>query len=153
MGRTSVTTTLIVTCVLLLAAAAAAQEVEEKPLKFEQVMTSDGDALFAELCAVCHGTTGKGDGPAVQALAIAVPDLTMLAAGNGGSYPAQRVEKVITGEKETAAHGSRDMPMWGPAFSEVRPAWGQARGKKFAQLRIRNLVEYIGTLQVVPEKN
>lgn len=150
MRRATVGVGLAVVCVFLLVATAGAQEVEKEPLKFEQVMTSDGDALYAELCAVCHGATGKGGGPAATALAIEVPDLTALAAGNDGVYPAGRVEKAITGEWTTSAHGSREMPMWGRAFSDVRPERGPAPGRNFAKLRIRNLTKYIETLQVKP---
>lgn len=150
MKRASVVITLIAICALLSAAAAVAQEVTEKPLSYRQVKTSDGAALYGELCAVCHGATGKGDGPAAQALAITVPDLTALAAENGGIYPAQQVERTITGETETAAHGSREMPMWGHALSDVRPDWSEAHSEGFARTRIKNLVEHIESLQAKP---
>ena len=152
MKSAAVAMQLAVICALLAAATAAAQAVEEEPVKFEQVMTAEGDALYAELCAVCHGATGKGGGPGAVALAIEVPDLTALAAGNGGVYPAERVEKSITGDMTTPAHGSREMPMWGRALSEARPRWGPPPGKEFARLRIRNLVDYLETLQVIPEE-
>ncbi len=152
MKYATVATSLAVICVVLLAGAAAAQEVEKKPVKFQQVMTTDGDVLYGEFCAVCHGAAGKGGGPAAVALAIAVPDLTALAAGNEGEFPAEMVVKAITGDAEMAAHGSPEMPIWGQAFSEARPSWGQAPGKEFAQLRIRNLVKYIETLQAAPDE-
>ncbi len=150
MRKPTVTTSLAVMSVFLLAAAAVAQEVEKKPVEFRQLMNADGDALFGEFCATCHGLSGKGGGPAAVALAIKVPDLTALAAGNGGEYPAEEVEKSITGDAVVAAHGSQEMPIWGQAFSEAQPPWGQAPGKEFARLRIQNLVKYIETLQVEP---
>ncbi len=150
MRKSAVSTGLTVLCVVLSATIVAAQEVETVPLKLEQVLTTDGDVLYGELCAVCHGADAKGGGPAAEAMAMAVPDLTALAAVSGGDYPAERVEKAITSEWQTVAHGSREMPMWGAAFSEVRPNWGQAPGKEFARLRIRNLVDYIESLQAQP---
>ncbi len=152
MRRPAVATSLAVISVLLLAAAAAAQEVERKPVDFQKLMTTDGEALYGEFCAVCHGATGTGGGPAAVALAIAVPDLAALTAAAGGEFPAERVEQAITGDAEMAAHGSRKMPIWGQAFSEARPSWGQAPGKEFAQLRIQNLVKYIETLQAAPDE-
>jgi cytochrome c553 len=43
-----------------------------------------GQADYESLCAVCHGTSGKGDGPAAPALETRPADLTRLAAKNGG---------------------------------------------------------------------
>jgi mono/diheme cytochrome c family protein len=34
--------------------------------------------MFKEYCASCHGADAKGHGPAVRALKVAPPDLTML---------------------------------------------------------------------------
>ena len=65
--------------------------------------------------------------------------------------PALRVERSITGDMKTPAHGSQEMPMWGSALSETHPRWGQAPGKEFARQRIRNLVDYIETLQVADD--
>ncbi len=152
MTHRAVGTSLAMVCLVLLASAAAAQEIEKKPVEFQQLMTTDGDVLYGEFCAVCHGASGTGGGPAAVAMAIAVPDLTALAAGNGGDFPAERVEEAITGSAEMAAHGSREMPIWGQAFAEARPGWGQAPGKEFAMKRIQNLVKYIETLQKAPEE-
>jgi mono/diheme cytochrome c family protein len=38
--------------------------------------TDRGARVFAAYCAVCHGTTGKGDGPAAAVLVPPPPDLT-----------------------------------------------------------------------------
>ena len=48
-----------------------------------------GGELYGELCAVCHGKSGKGDGPAAGALKKSTPDLTVLASNNGGIFPAR----------------------------------------------------------------
>ena len=42
-----------------------------------------------------------------------------------------------------AAHGSKDMPVWGPVFSSVSKG-----DQALVQLRISNLTKYIETLQV-----
>ena len=98
-------------------------KVKEVPLTWQQASLTDGEALYAELCAVCHGKGGKGDGPAASALKKAVPDLTVLAAKNDGMYPRKEVEDSIAGESRVVSHGTIDMPIWGQAFENVRPDW------------------------------
>ena len=123
-------------------------EVQTAPLKWTQVMVSDGEALYAELCAVCHGAEAKGDGPAAAALAAAVPNLTMLALSYDGVYPMEEVEKAISREKGMLAHGTLDMPIWGRILEDSRPEYKMARREAFANLRIHNLAIYLETLQV-----
>jgi len=38
--------------------------VKEAPLTWQQAALTDGEELYVELCAVCHGNGAKGDGPA-----------------------------------------------------------------------------------------
>ena len=57
--------------------------IKEAQLKWEDVANLDGDVVFDNLCAVCHGVGGKGNGPAVSALEHTVPDLTIIAASKG----------------------------------------------------------------------
>ncbi len=100
-----------------------------------------------ELCAVCHGAGGKGDGPAAAALNQAVPDLTMVAAHSGGVFPHEDVERAITGETRVVAHGTLEMPIWGTVFADVRPDWKGFRREGFARQRIYNLTSHLETLQ------
>ncbi len=122
-------------------------EVEQVPMTWRQASISDGEQLYAELCAVCHGKGAMGDGPAASALKKPVPNLTKLAARYDGEFPRQMVEEAITGSERVASHGSVEMPMWGQAFDEVRPDWKPARRKAFARQRIYNLTEYLSTIQ------
>ncbi len=101
-----------------------------------------GPGLYAEYCAVCHGKEGKGDGPMAKALKVAPPDLTHLAARSGGRFPAERVQKIIAGKEQVSAgHGTREMPVWGPIFSQI--AWDQDLG----QIRVYNLAKYLEKIQ------
>jgi len=102
----------------------------------------DGPALYKAYCAVCHGVDARGGGPMSMSLKVSPPDLTRIAARNGGVYPAARVEKIISGEEQVpGGHGIRAMPVWGPIFSQI--AWDQDLGR----LRMHNLAIYIGRLQ------
>ena len=106
------------------------------------VDSTRGDALFSAYCSVCHGWEGKGDGPMAKSLKVAVPDLTRISIHNGGKFPLQRIERVISGEDPLAqGHGTRQMPIWGPIFSQI--AWDQDLGR----VRVRNLANYIEGMQ------
>ncbi len=102
---------------------------------------ADGHEMFREYCAVCHGVDGKGMGPAMPALKKMPADLTQLATQNKGKFPELRVYGVLSGEIDLAAHGSKDMPVWGRVFREM------ARDNALVQLRLRNLTKYVETLQ------
>ncbi len=99
-----------------------------------------GAEMYKTWCASCHGTQGKGDGPAAAALKKAPVDLTQLAKKNGGKFPTGRVRDYIDGTKEVAAHGSRDMPVWGTFFRRL--------GEENVTYRVVTLASYVETLQV-----
>ena len=96
--------------------------------------------MFDNYCAVCHGKTAVGNGPAASALAKAPADLTKIAARNGGTYPEVKVKRYIEGLDEVAAHGSRDMPMWGDLFRSLN--------RDTAQIRIQALSDLLKGMQV-----
>jgi mono/diheme cytochrome c family protein len=108
-------------------------EIKQAPLTWQQAALTDGGELYMELCAVCHGTTGKGDGPAASALNKPKTALTVLAAMNEGVFPMVQVEESITGKTQVVAHGTIDMPVWGQRFEELRPDWKQNRRKALAR--------------------
>ena len=70
----------------------------------------EGQALFAENCAQCHGMSGKGDGPWAASLSPRPTDLTRLA--KGGVFPKARVLSVIDGYDRTGLPG-KEMPEFG----------------------------------------
>lgn len=106
------------------------------------VPSNSGQAMFKSYCAVCHGTDGKGNGPAATAMKTQPTDLTLLAQKNGGKYPSAHVAAVIRGQATLPAHGSQDMPIWGPLFSSISQGH-----ESQVQQRTTNLVSYIETLQ------
>jgi len=135
--------------VLVLAVDAVPQgEVKEAPVTWRQVTEGDGQTLYVELCAACHGADGAGAGPAAPALAKPVPDLTRLALANGGVFPGDEVKRTISGERSIAAHGSLEMPIWGKVFRDVRPDKKMAQRESLAQARIADLTRYLESIQV-----
>ena len=94
--------------------------------------------MFKDYCAACHGPTGKGNGPAAELLKTAPPDLTMLAKSNGGKFPSDHFVAILHFGTEGHAHGTSDMPVWGPLFRAQ---------KSIAELRINHLEEYAESIQ------
>ena len=128
--------------VLALGGAAASQEKPEI-VKRPAPATDVGDpkAMFREYCASCHGPEGKGNGPAAAALKTVPADLTRISARNDGKFPTNKVRRYIEGLDEIPAHGSRDMPVWGPVLRSL------GGGQSEMQLRIENLTKYLESIQ------
>jgi mono/diheme cytochrome c family protein len=126
----------LLACTLLAGAETKIKRVPAKP-----ATSIEGKQLFQQYCAVCHGTDAKGNGPAVTALAVKPGDLTTVSQRNGGTFPEVRVLRAISGEAGLPAHGSREMPVWGPIFRNM------ASNADVGSVRIYNLVKYIETLQ------
>jgi mono/diheme cytochrome c family protein len=103
-----------------------------------------GSEMFKEYCASCHGADAKGHGPAVSALKVVPPDLTLLSKNNRGKFPDTRVYSSIRGDVNIDAHGSPDMPVWGTVFRDMAHTSGNDREPA---LRISNLCSYIQSLQ------
>jgi mono/diheme cytochrome c family protein len=101
-----------------------------------------GRDLFEFYCASCHGRDGKGRGHVASALKTPPPDLTVLTQRNGGKFPAARVDDAIRGKNpKSTAHGSSEMPVWGPIFK------GLDNRNDVNEERINNLVKYIESIQ------
>lgn len=105
-----------------------------------------GMQLYEQLCASCHGVEGKGDGPVAPLIKTGVPDLTRIAARDGGEFPTENVRRTIDGRYDRPAHGARDMPVWGWRLydsSSIDDAEERAR----TDAMIERLVEYLRSIQ------
>jgi mono/diheme cytochrome c family protein len=125
---------------MILAPLAGAQEIKKVPI--QPTSATSGKDMFAEYCAVCHGNSGRGDGPAATAFKKRAADLTQLARKNDGVFPELHVINFIAGEDAAGAHGTRDMPVWGDLFRSLDPG-----NRDVAQLRLNNLMDYVKGLQ------
>lgn len=73
-----------------------------------------GQREYESNCAVCHGMKGRGDGPYAGFVQTKRGlDLTTIQKRNAGIFPLLQVLETIDGRRELAAHGTRDMPIWG----------------------------------------
>ena len=112
-----------------------------KHVPTEYTLASDGAQMFRTYCAVCHGTEGKGDGVAVPALKKAPGDLRLLTKNNGGKFPELRIIESIRGDADVAAHGTKDMPVWGRLFRRMND------DESVARLRLFAVTKFIESLQ------
>ena len=72
-----------------------------------------GKAAYLSSCAACHGEDAKGNGVLSPVLKTPPADLTTLARRNDGVFPIAAVNEIIDGRTLIAAHGTREMPIWG----------------------------------------
>jgi mono/diheme cytochrome c family protein len=105
-----------------------------------------GRELYGAYCASCHGADGRGGGPEAVKRGLRPPDLTTLQERYGSPLPRDRIAAFIDGRNDVAAHGPREMPVWGETFFEGDP--GPPRGVESAKRRtIDLLVDHLQTLQ------
>ena len=102
-----------------------------------------GAYAYRTYCATCHGTDGRGEGPLTASLRFQPPDLTLIAKRNGGSYPADRVHRIVDGRSPLKGHGGSDMPVWGDAFKNADTGYDDAHVKA----KVQSVVEYLKTIQ------
>jgi mono/diheme cytochrome c family protein len=101
----------------------------------------NGADMFRQYCAVCHGTEGRGDGPAASALNKRPADLTQLSRKHNGQFPELVVQRYIRGDEEVVAHGNRTMPVWGPIFNQMNG------NEDLGTIRVYALLKYVQQLQ------
>jgi Cytochrome c len=108
-----------------------------------------GESDFRMYCASCHGEEGRGDGPKSFGLSSGSPDLTQLSTRYGGTFPRERLLRVIDGRDPLSGHVEREMPLWGQWFKlEAEDGLGGAEGDEgTVTRRIGELIAFIETLQ------
>lgn len=138
MSRASRLALLAAAGLTITAPAFAQATVKQEPIK--PITELAGSATFNAYCTACHGSEGKGNGPAAKALTTAPSDLTQIAKRHDGKFPGNAVRSQIVGDNATLAHGTRDMPLWGPVFRSTE-------GGAASEIRLKNLVDYLEKIQ------
>jgi mono/diheme cytochrome c family protein len=77
-----------------------------------------GRELFLGYCASCHGGDARGQGPVASMLKVPPADLTRIALRHGGRFEPYAVAAFIDGRTDVAAHGRREMPVWGRVYDD-----------------------------------
>jgi len=135
--------TLLISCSLLvLTSPGVAQKADVVTVPAPHTSASSGKDMYLAYCAACHGRDGKGDGPVAASLKVPPGDLSNLSKSNGGKFPSVKVVNIISGRAGVPAHGSKEMPVWGPVFMNM----GRQHESE-ARLRVANLSIYLQSLQ------
>ena len=110
-----------------------------------------GQQEYMVACAICHGETGKGEGPFAPLLNIHTPDLTRLAAENEtdpGVFPFLDVLMIVDGRTGVRAHGDTSMPIWGERFAATAEETAGPYGSELqVRGRLLSLVYYLESIQ------
>lgn len=104
-----------------------------------------GENQFQQYCSSCHGMDARGKGPTAVALVKAPANLRTIAQRRGGTFPEDEILGLIDGRNEISAHGNREMPVWGRAFSEA--VGGGSLGEEYSSGKFKVLIEYLKAIQ------
>jgi hypothetical protein len=67
-----------------------------------------------------------------------------LSRNNGGKFPSEHVAAVLDFGTENMAHGTIEMPVWGPALGKMDISVPE---QNMRQLRVSNLTRYVESFQ------
>jgi mono/diheme cytochrome c family protein len=123
---------------IALAAVAHAQD----PAAPDAFADESGRATYLAHCAACHGTDGGGDGPVIRALRTRPDDLRGLAARTGPGFSRAALGAFILGRsRPPSAHGTSEMPVWGPLFRQLNTSGTRV------DVRLERLLDYLESMQ------
>jgi cytochrome c553 len=152
--RKQITFIAVVLAVIALAANVAAQSPPRPAapprivIVAAQPTTSiDGATLFEAYCASCHGSSGRGNGPAARAIPTPVPDLTRYSQAHEGDCLMSLLATLQTGHRSQTepkvSDNDPDMPNWAPIFRSM-----SSNNEGLMYLRLRNVAQHVAKLQV-----
>jgi mono/diheme cytochrome c family protein len=108
----------------------------------QEASVTMGHASFVEFCAACHGVDATGE-PIADSDMRPAPDLTGIAERNGGTFPRERVRRIIGGLEELPGHSGR-MPAWSLILLREAP---ERDPSGYVETRIEQLIDYLETIQ------
>lgn len=106
---------------------------------------AQGKQLFMKYCATCHGPGATGDGVAASTFKNKPANLTLLAKNAGGKFPTMMVVNIVKGDAPIAAHGQREMPVWGEIIG--RPLDTGMYKQDDVDLKILSITTYLKSIQ------
>ena len=109
-------------------------------------IVNTGNHLYQAKCAVCHGSSGKGDGPYANLLTARPSDLTLISRRNDGEFPLWKIYETISANEMVPAHGVRDMPIWGQELAAEAETLG-LNEKSYIRGRVFSMIAYLLSIQ------
>lgn len=107
-----------------------------------------GKKQYMKYCATCHGPSGTGtDGIASRLFTKPPTNLTLLSKNNGGKFPMMDIIDIVRGDRPIAAHGTREMPVWGDIIGGDPTQEGMYK-KDEAEAKIMTIGTYLESIQV-----
>ncbi len=107
----------------------------------------DGQALYMDACATCHGAAAMGEGSMAEYMSVNIPSLRELSLNNEGVFPMLDVIQIIDGRTGVRGHGS-EMPVWGRQFkAEVLDEAGIYGSEIYARGKVLSLAYYLQSIQ------
>ena len=106
---------------------------------------AQGQKLYTEYCASCHGADAKGTAKG--------SDLTQIAKKNGGKFPFYDVMLQISGRKPTGQNEDTSLPgsSTKPHGDGKMPSWGQIFAKQEGSTALDLQLQTTGKIMVITE--
>lgn len=109
--------------------------------------SSSGEALFKENCVSCHGTAGRGDGPASAGLSTQPADLTRIADRRDGVWPALEIMSILDGYARNTLP-REDMPVFEGFLDNEMTEFDTGNGvSTLVPTKLIEVVNYLETIQ------
>ena len=110
-----------------------------------ETRVSKGHELFLQHCAACHGSKADGHGPLADQLSPRPADLRQLSKKYGNPLREDQIARFMDGRSEVAAHGSREMPVWGEEM------WQNPEAKEKPNQvsdSVADIIRYLQSIQI-----
>ena len=103
-----------------------------------------GRELFLQHCAACHGANADGHGPLADELSPRPADLRQLSKKYGNPLRENEIARFMDGRAQVAAHGPREMPVWGEEMWQSPEKAGSPRPVSDS---VADIVRYLQSIQ------
>lgn len=123
------------------------------PAAFAHAGSTTARDDFRVLCADCHNTDARGNGPLARNLTRIPPDLTRIRQRSHGVFDRKAVYDWILGLDMAQSHGTREMPVWGDWLMDEEMGGSTSldeaqAAEKEVERRVMGIVRYLESLQV-----
>jgi|SRR5579872_272162 len=105
----------------------------------------EGQKLYLQHCAACHGIKGDGHGPLEHELATPPTDLRLLSKRYGKPLPEAQIARFMDGRADVKAHGPRDMPVWGEEMWQYPEGTGNPDQVSDS---VAKIIRYLNSIQI-----